>query len=189
MVRQEILCSCRLISCQALAHLRQPLRSPSLSGQHPALKSRPPSQVVCKPMLATEHHHCLCRLLGSLHLPMVLIQPGRKVQRKDQAEGVRQLPGQGKRLLALLQGLVWIAQQPSHVGRISAAAYAWVLPTIEPGMGAVLLGLIESDTLVQMGPSWDQVSQEKPERPHAIVGLEEESWIVQALSQGEVLLP
>ena len=58
----------------------------------------------------------------SCPLPAELMEQGRKVQSRRQAEGVRQLPGQRQRLVAPLQGLVWIAQQPQGHGGIGAAA-------------------------------------------------------------------
>ena len=55
-----------------------------------------------------------CPFLDELTLPTQLMQSGEPFQRKDQADRVGQLPGQGHRLVASAQRLVWIAQTPQR---------------------------------------------------------------------------
>jgi hypothetical protein len=81
--------------------------------------------------------------LGVLGFSPELIEPRRHVQGPRQGVGVRDLPGQGERLLALVQGLVGIAQRPEDERPIRAAEDARV-PAIQHGMAVVLLRIIET---------------------------------------------
>ena len=71
------------------------------------------------------------------------------VQGKSQAMGVRQLPGQGERLVAPFEGLVWIAKRPQGRGRKSQGGYSGV-KSIEEGMRAVLLRVVEDQALFKV---------------------------------------
>ena len=116
------------------------------------------------------------------------MEPGSKDQGKSQAKGVRQLLGQGECLVAPLQGLVWIAKIPQGPGCKGEASHPRVLP-VEEGQGAVLLGIVEGN---RPAPSVSRAEVNSPRQnkviPSAIVGLEEESWVLYALGQAEELL-
>ena len=76
------------------------------------------------------------------------MQHGRKGQGRRQAKGVRQLLGQGERLLTALPGLVRIAQQPQDPGGIGSGNTTPGSCPVERCMGAVLLGVVEGDALL-----------------------------------------
>ena len=110
------------------------------------------------------------------------MEPGSKVQGKSQAKGVRQLLGQGERLVAPLQGLVRIAKKPQGQGCIGEASHPRVMP-VQEGMGAVLLGVVEGNPLLQVLSGWSKLSQIEQGHPQRIVGLQEESRVLCALGQ------
>ena len=101
---------------------------------------------------------------------------------------MRQLLGQGERLVAPLQGLVRIAKKPQGQGRIGEASHPGVMP-VEEGMGAVLLGVVEGNALLQVRAGRGKLSQTEQGRPQRIVGLQEESRVLHALGQAQELLP
>ena len=116
------------------------------------------------------------------------MQPGRIVQGSRQADGVRQLLGQGEGLVAPREGLVWIAEQPQGPGHIGEAPDPEVQAIVE-GQGAVLLGIIEGEPLLQVRPSQGQLSQEVHRAPQRMVGHQEERRVVHALGQTEDCSP
>jgi len=103
--------------------------------------------------------------------------------------GMRQRPGQGKRLLTPLEGLVWVAKQPQGKGCKAPAAYPGIMPAIEKGMRAVLLEVVEGHTLLCVLASRGYFSEVERGGPQRVVGLQEESGILYTLSQTEELLP
>ena len=77
------------------------------------------------------------------------MEHGSKVQSHDQAEGVRQLLRPRQRFVEAPQGLVWIAQHPQGLGNKDSTPHSGVVPVAEY-VGAVLLRVIERDSLLQM---------------------------------------
>ena len=59
---------------------------------------------------------------------------------------MNQFPGQGEGLMALLEGLVWIAKHPQGQAQLGKTHHPSVMP-IEEGMGAGLLRIVERDSL------------------------------------------
>src|SRR5262245_63688922 len=108
------------------------------------------------------------------------MQPGSKALCLHKAKGLRQLPGQGQRLTAPLQRLVRIAQRPQGTGRKGSATNAGVFP-IEEGVGAVLLGVVEGYSLLQMGSGGSKLSQIEQAAPHSPSGPQEEGRVVLVL--------
>ncbi len=113
---------------QTLAHLHDSLLSLPLHGQRPAPQDRSPRQPVWKPLLAHERNLRLCPFLDCLPLSAVLMEHARPVQGKCQGKGVSQLPGQGERLVASLEGSVWIAKVPQGQGWLGEARH----PNVDP---------------------------------------------------------
>ena len=107
-------------------------------------------------------------------------------QRMRPGIGVRQRLRQGERLLTPLQGLVWIAEHPQGQGCIGKACH--------PGSGAedqsvvAAAGVVEGNSLLQVGTGRDEVAQRDTRYPPGMVGLQEEGRVVLALGQGEELL-
>ena len=79
-------------------------------------------------------------------------------QSKHQTKGVGELVCQGEALLAPLQRLVRIAQHPQGKGCIDPASHTRVLP-IEEGMGAVLLGMVQGNALLQVGTGRNKLAK------------------------------
>jgi hypothetical protein len=102
-----------------------------------------------KPLLVRERYGGLCALLGSRSLPAKVMQQGCIVKSRRQADGVRQLLGQGESLVAPGEGLVWIAEQPQRPGHVGEAPDPEV-QAITEGQCAVLLGSIEGQPLLQV---------------------------------------
>jgi hypothetical protein len=74
---------------------------------------------------------------------------GRIVEGSRQADGVRQLLGEGNCLVAPREGLVWIAELPEGPGDIGEAPHPEVQAIVE-GQMMVLLAIIERQPLLQM---------------------------------------
>src|SRR5205823_8447549 len=119
-IRPKHLGPCGSPDSQALPHLGYTLlplplsclRLTILLGQRPPSKDCPLREEDRNPLLGREGYPCPCPLLRQWPFPAELMEPGRKAQGKRQAEGVRHLLGQRQRLVAPVQGLVWIAQPP-----------------------------------------------------------------------------
>jgi hypothetical protein len=86
-------------------------------------------------------------------LPAESMEQGGNVQGIGEAKRVRQLLGQGERLMAFGEHLDWIAKQPQDLSRIDEAEHSRVGPHIEEGMRAVLLGVVGRYPLLQMHSS------------------------------------
>src|SRR5262245_34971086 len=99
----------------------------------------------------------------------------------------RYLLSEGQRLLVLLESLVWIAQIPQGPGRKGEADHPRV-KSIEKGVGAVPLGVVEGKTLLKVFLRRNQLSKvEQVDGSHS-VGWQEESRVLYALGQAEELL-
>ena len=98
-----------------------------------------------------------------------------------------QLLGQGERFVAPPQGLVRITEQPQGLRRVGQAPHPRVDPRAE-GQGAVLLRVVEGDTLLQVGASRDDLAKPEQARPERKMGFEEERRVVDPLGQAEALL-
>jgi hypothetical protein len=88
--------------------------------------------------------------------------------------------------MAPLQGLVRIAQQPQRPADIGLGNDPGPF-TVEPGLGRMLLGIVESDGLLQGSEGRHQLAVVQRCRPWHEVGLQEKCRILDALSQGEAL--
>jgi hypothetical protein len=139
-------------------------------------------------VLAREREELLGPLLGQLLLPAELMEDSGKEQSDCQAIYVSQLPGQRQRLVAPMQGLVWIAQPPQGHAGIGSAHHPGVQPVVE-SMGPVLQGNVEGDPLRIMRLGRSELSQIVQGGPEGIVGLYAERWVADLLGQGEEVLP
>ena len=88
--------------------------------------------------------------------------------------------------MAPLQGLVRIAQQPQRTADIGPGNDPGPL-TIEPGLGTVLLGIVEGNRLLQGPEGRHQLAVMQGGRPWHEVGLQEKCRGLDALGQGEAL--
>src|SRR5437867_3653475 len=138
-MRAEQLCSRGPRSGHTLARLRNPLLPLALLGQRPTPQDSPQRQPGWKLLLGRQGQSSLRPLLARLSVPTNLMQHGSKAQGKRQAEGVRQLLGQGERVEVLLEGLVWIAKKPQRQGLDVQAAPSRVMSTVGKSVGALLL--------------------------------------------------
>jgi hypothetical protein len=78
-------------------------------------------------------------------------------QDSRQAGGMGQFLGQGKRYAVPPQGLVGIPERPQSLRRVGQAPRPKVNAGAE-GQGAMLLGVVESDTLLQVGARRDDLA-------------------------------
>src|SRR5262249_50000067 len=181
------LCPCGPKSSEPLVELGNSLLPLSLHGQRPTSHGHANRQELWKPLLAGERHTCLCPLLGGVSLPTGVMQHGRIVEGSRQAEGVRQVLGQGDRLVAPCEGLVWIAELPEGPGAIGEAPHPQV-HAIAEGQMMVLLAIIERYPLLQVRSTRGQLSKVVFCSPQRIIGHQQERWVVSALGQAEALL-
>ena len=100
---------------------------------------------------------------------------------------MRQSVGQGERRVAALQGLVRIAKGPECHGRIAEAPCPGILP-VEEGMRAVLLRIVEGDTLLQVGQGRDELAKTEQAISQGPIALQTEGRVVLALPQGKEFL-
>src|SRR5207247_10828710 len=98
----------------------------------------------------------------------------------NQAEGVSLLLGQSEHLLNSLRGLVRIAKQPQGSSCVASTTYPGVKP-IEKSMGAVLLGIIESDPLLKVFSRWSHLSEPVQGYPHRVMRFQEARGALHAL--------
>ena len=138
-------------------------------------------------MRLRQREHLLCPCLRCLPLPTQLMHPGRIERRESQAVHVRHLLRQGQRLLALLHRLLRRAEPPQEKGHIGEGEHPRVLP-IERGEGAVLLRIVERQTLLQVRTRREQLAQPEQGIPQGIVRLQEEGGILDALGRPQELL-
>jgi hypothetical protein len=78
--------------------------------------------------LAGKRHGLRDALSHGGHLAAELMYPGREVEHKRQTMRMRRRPCGGERLLALVERLVWIAQEPQDTGEIGEGCYPSILP-------------------------------------------------------------
>src|SRR5467141_1552208 len=116
------------VGSHALAYLDHPCITLPLLGQRPPPEHSSGRQPQREPLLPREGYGYLCPRLGRFTLPPELMDPGGKVEGIRQAERMRELLGQGQRLMAPLEGLVWIPQQPERSGHIGEEKHAKVIP-------------------------------------------------------------
>src|SRR5262249_22501213 len=82
---------------------------------------------------------------------------------------------------------VWIASQPQDMGRTGQAKHPGV-QSIEKGMGAMLLGVVEGDPLLCVLSGWNNLSKKEKGIRQRHMGLQEEIRVLYALSQMQELL-
>src|SRR5262245_19215354 len=178
---------CGPVGDQSLADLRDPSLPLALLDQRPAPQDRCLCQPEGKPLLARQHERFLSPLVGHVRLPTTLMDIGSKDQGSSQTEGMRQLAGQGQRLLAPLQGLVGIAKVPQYSGETGEAKHPEVVPGED--MGAVRLGIVEGDALLQVRADGAPLSEEEQGIPQHDMGICEAYWILDTLGQAQHLFP
>ena len=115
------------------------------------------------------------------------MEPGSKDEGKGEAKGVRQLLGEGERVVDAPQGLVWIAEIPQRPGPKGEAVHPGVI-AIQKGVGAMLLGMVERHALLQVCTGASELSQPYQGIPQHIVGHQQELHLADTLGQGQELL-
>ena len=95
-----------------------------------------------------------------------------------------ELLGQGQRRLAAGHRLVGVAEEPEGQRREHAATHPRVVPTVERGMGAVPLRIIEAHPLFQVRPGGGQLAAREQAGPQGVVRLEQEVWVVAGAGPG-----
>src|SRR5215470_3584592 len=107
---------------------------------------RPP---ILKALFCGEADGGFSVFLRSTHLTAELMEPGSTGQGKDQAKRVCHLLRKGHRFVNLCPPLGWIPQKPQRRGSNVTTRHASILP-IEERRGAMLLGVVKSDSLCRM---------------------------------------
>jgi hypothetical protein len=89
----------------------------------------------------------------------------------------------------LRESLVWIAQKPQDPGGCVGPAYhRGVKPPIEEGQGAVLVGIIQGNHLLEVCSRTSSLSQMGQGGLQRIVGFHEQRWILYVPGETEALL-
>src|SRR5262249_44241669 len=130
-----------------------------------------------KPVLAREPECCLGLLVGALPLPTAPMDLSGNDQGHRHTGRVRQLAGQGQRLVAPLQGLVRIAKAPQDLGETPKTKDP-LMGLSEEALGAALLGVVEGDALLQMRAGSVQFWQEEQGIAQHDMRMREAGWIV-----------
>ena len=139
-------------------------------------------------MLRRQGYRCLCLLLSSRGLAAALMQDGRPDQSLTQAIGVRDLLSQGAYLLAVLHGLVWIAQLPQLPDQIAARGHAEV-EAVAQRQGSVLLRVIDRQCLRVVCMGRGRLAPKEQNVPQQMMGEQEERRFGLGLGQAQQLLP
>jgi hypothetical protein len=91
-----------------------------------------------------------------------------------------QFLGQAKRLVASLESLVWIAKRPQGLRRPVAAHHPRV-PTIQNGMGTVLVGIIQGNPPLCVRQARDKLAEGGQDCRQSSVSLQQQPWILYVL--------
>src|SRR6185503_19680137 len=86
------------------------------------------------------------------------------------------------------QSLVRIAKYPQGQSRNDMGKHPGVL-SVQKGMGAVPLEIIDRNALLEMGSGAGRLTEEEQAYPERIMGLQEQRGILRVLGQSEELLP
>src|SRR5262249_28412418 len=121
----------------------------SMARQCPATQDRPSRRPERKALFRREDDGGFGTLLGNMLLTTELMEYRCTTQGKTEAKRVRNLLCQTQRFVHLEPRLGWIPQQPQCPRGVAAARHPSILP-VEKRVGAVLLGIIERDTLCQV---------------------------------------
>src|SRR5262245_30225418 len=89
----------------------------------------------------------------------------------------------------LLQGLVRIAKTPQSPSNTVPGAHPRVMPGVEKGLGAVVLGIVEGPGLLYVSLGRGELSKIEQDRPQRMPGLQEERGVLGTLGQAEELFP
>ena len=122
-----------------------------------------------------------------LSFPAQLLEPGSKIEGKSEAKGVRQLLGEGERVVDAPQGLLWTAKMPQRQGLKGEAVHPGVI-AIQKGVGAMLLAMIKSYALLQVYTGTSELSQPYQGISQHIVSHQQGLHLVDTLGQGQELL-
>jgi hypothetical protein len=117
------------------------------------------------------------------------VEPGSREQECSQTERVRQSLSQGKRLEALLQGLIRIAKKPEGPGCEVLAAHPRIMAAIEKRQRAMLLEIIEGYPPLTVLSGQSQLPQEEQSGPQRMVALHQKRRVLDTLGYAEKLLP
>ena len=121
--------------------------------------------------------------------PTELMDHRRMTEGIRQAEGVRQLLGEGERLVDVLEGLGRVAQQLHDPGRNGAAPHHGVRRMIQEGPRTVLLGVIEDDAVLQVRAGRGKLAKIGRRRSQRQVRRQAEARVVRALGPLEEIRP
>ena len=135
-----------------------------------------------------ERDEGLCLRCDRQSSPAALLEPGRKDEGNSEAKGVRQLLGEGERVVDAPQGLVGIAELPQGQRHKGETVHPGVI-AIQKGVGAMLLGIVERQALLQVGPGGGELAQPDQGIPQHIVGHQQELHLADPLGQASELLP
>src|SRR5262245_42825434 len=112
---------------------------------------------VRKLLLGGKANDCLRLGLGCGYLSTEHMEPSRDTQGISQTKRMSNFLSQRETPLALLKGLVWIAQMPQGQGGVRVATHPRIRP-IQEGMRAVLLRIIERNHLRHALTSFGQLT-------------------------------
>src|SRR2546428_1785097 len=115
------------------------------------------------------------------------MEPGGKGEGKGEAKGMRQLLGEGERVVDSPQGLVRIAEIPQRPGSKRETVHPGVI-AIQKGVGAMLQGMVERHALLQVCAGTSELSQPYQGIPQHIVSHQQELHFSYTLAQGQELL-
>src|SRR4051794_26947412 len=102
--------------------------------------------------------------------------------------GVSQLPGELDPLLTPPQRPIRIPQHPQTPGGMASTADVRVVTAVNEGVGAVLIAVIQGDSLLEMVLGGSQVAYEHVRRPHRVMSLKQERRVLGRTGQAEKLL-
>src|SRR5688500_18490662 len=101
---------------------------------------------------------------------------------------MRELLSERMGVVAPLQRLVWITKHPQSPRGKASAHHPGVRPDAQ-GQGAVLLGVVESDRLLEVCSASGQISPIEQGGSHRPMCLQEKGRVLRTLGQVEKLFP
>src|SRR5262249_44085307 len=174
--------------CHALAHLDYSCIALPLLGQCPPPQYAPYRFEQRESLLAGERARRLGSHLRRLSLSSELMGQSGKGERIRQAEGMREVLSHRHRLMALLEGLIWIPEQPERAHHVGEEKHAKI-NTKAQDQRAVLLGIIEGDALLELRLGRGYSTEVQQGAGQCVVGLLEAHRVLRVLGQTEELFP
>ena len=106
----------------------------------------------------------------------------------SEADRLCQFRGQAHGVVRHRDGLIGAAEQPQGQSHVVPAAHARIVAAVAERMRAMLVGVVESKTLLGVFATEEELAAKQKDRPGGVMGLEEKLLVLLSLGQLEELV-